>query len=198
MPGFYRFNPIGAVHTKAVIAVGCAAAILMSLGAIGWGIARSNDYQRQADTLAYTNLKRLDAESRRACTSARSACSARFWGEAREFERAEQDLVAQRQSALWAFVTGVAAAAGMGLSIIGVFLVWTTFQATKTANQIAQVALDYQIRPWIKLTVSFGRIIVSDADLIVKACIRCSNKGQSPANRLSLSAFILEPDPKLS
>ncbi|MGF7171522.1 hypothetical protein FHS91_003222 [Sphingobium xanthum] len=69
--------------------------------------------------------------------------------ERRANERDEQDLVAQKRSALWAYIMGAAAVIGMCLSVVGVYLVYTTFQATREANKIGQDALMAEHRPRI-------------------------------------------------
>jgi hypothetical protein len=51
-----------------------------------------------------------------------------------------EDLSAQKLSAWWAQVMTVAALIGMGLSAVGVFLVYTTFDETRKANKIAMRA----------------------------------------------------------
>jgi hypothetical protein len=59
---------------------------------------------------------------------------------ARENEREEQDLAAQKITAWWTKVMGIAALIGMGLSAVGVWLVKTTFDETKESNRIARQA----------------------------------------------------------
>ena len=56
----------------------------------------------------------------------------------RENQRDEQDLAAQKISAWWTRVMGAAALVGMGISIVGVYLIWTTFRETKESNVIAK------------------------------------------------------------
>lgn len=64
-------------------------------------------------------------------------CSAKAKEAAREGQRKEQDLAAQNVTAWWTKVMGVAALIGMALSAVGVWLVKTTFDETRKANQIS-------------------------------------------------------------
>lgn len=79
-------------------------------------------------------------------------CVAEAANEARKNERDEQDLVAQRVTALWTYIMGTAAVVGMVLSAVGVFLVWTTFRATREANEITRGIGQAQVRAYISET----------------------------------------------
>jgi hypothetical protein len=68
---------------------------------------------------------------------------------ARENQRIEQDLAAQKVTAWWTKIMGIAALIGMGLSAVGVWLVKTTFDETRKSNAIAQRALLIENRPWL-------------------------------------------------
>lgn len=61
---------------------------------------------------------------------------------ARENQRIELDLAAQRVTAWWTQIMGAAALVGMSLSVVGVWLVYTTFRETRRAAQIAQGNLE--------------------------------------------------------
>lgn len=113
---------------------------------------------------------------------------------ARDNQREYSDLVAQQTSSLWTAIMGMAALIGMILSAIGVALVWRTFRETKASNQIAQRAFDYQVRPWIKVNQSIRQPIFSEANIFVTLEVKCTNAGSSPANRVSILAFILDGD----
>ena len=77
----------------------------------------------------------------------------------RDKQREYEDLVSQRKSALWAMIMGVAALAGMALSVVGVVLVWTTFNETRRANEIAKL----QNRPFmVPVNISIKYIIEKD------------------------------------
>ena len=59
----------------------------------------------------------------------------------REYNYNQSDLVAQRKSALWAYIMGAAAVIGMALSAFGVWLIKATFDATREANTIQKTAI---------------------------------------------------------
>ena len=65
-------------------------------------------------------------------------CSAKAHEAAREGQRKEQDLAAQNITAWWTKVMGIAALIGMALSAVGVWLIKTTFDETREANNIAR------------------------------------------------------------
>lgn len=55
-----------------------------------------------------------------------------------ELEREERDLEAQKVMALWTAVMGAMAVIGVGLSGFGVYLIWRTWVATRTAANTSQ------------------------------------------------------------
>jgi hypothetical protein len=121
--------------------LGGALFVLLAAPFIGWGLSKSAEYQREADyhaaEYARDTYEKVGKSCLRLAPVDKAQCIAEAYHERRANERDEQDLVAQRQSALWAYVMGAAAVIGMWLSAIGVLLVWTTFRATKEANAIA-------------------------------------------------------------
>lgn len=96
--------------------------------------------------------------------------------EQRVNEREERDLVAQRQSALWAFVMAGAAVLGMGLSAVGVFLVWTTFNAAREGNTISERIGEAQTRAYLTVT---GATVKVHGIPEIRFTVR--NSGNSPA-----------------
>lgn len=136
-------------HTKTGLIAGIFVAALIAAASIGWGLWQSAEYERQADNHAREYAAYTDNQIRQSCLSLppiyQKDCAAKARNEQRDNERNERDLVAQRQSALWAYIMGAAAVIGMGLSVIGVVLVWTTFAETKRANSIALA----QNRAWL-------------------------------------------------
>lgn len=68
-------------------------------------------------------------------------CAREIQNSARENQREEQDLAAQKMTAWWTQIMGVAALIGMALSAVGVFLVWTTFRETRRTAEIARLNL---------------------------------------------------------
>lgn len=120
--------------------------IALALGIIGFavfgGLSEQSEYERRfyqssqrytADTYspAYYSCLRLAGQSM-------TNCVAKANEEWRENERKEQDLVAQQTTAIWTFLMGVAAIVGVTLSALGVYLVWTTFNETRKANEISK------------------------------------------------------------
>jgi hypothetical protein len=61
------------------------------------------------------------------------------------------DLVAQRSSALWAKIMGIAALIGMGLSAVGVALVWITFKETQKTNEITATVSRPILRAYVQM-----------------------------------------------
>ena len=94
-------------------------------------------------------------------------------------ERNEADLVAQRKSALWTSIMGLAALMGMGLSAIGVYLVWTTFRATREANDISRDTAKRQLRAY--LIGKDHRIERFFNNGRTKFVVHLHNSGQTPA-----------------
>ena len=74
-------------------------------------------------------------------------CTAKAYEAAREGQRKEQELAAQNITAWWTKVMGIAALIGMALSAVGVWLVKTTFDETRKANEIAKMAIEIENRP---------------------------------------------------
>jgi hypothetical protein len=88
------------------------------------------------------------------------------------------DLVAQRSSALWAKIMGIAALIGMGLSFMGVTLVWTTFRETRKANDIA---IDAD-RPWVGFKQGVnGHLQIEQKTMRYDMSIPATNYGVRPA-----------------
>jgi hypothetical protein len=137
--------------------LGLGAAIAISLALIFWGIyyglseetayeqsagdahaehARHGCYVIPKSDTKTTAIKQPDS---RPCTPSEK-------GEKENDNRRDYvDLVAQRSSALWAKIMGIAALVGMGLSLLGVVLVAITFRETRKGNEIAVLA----DRPWL-------------------------------------------------
>lgn len=152
-------------HTKAGLITGFICAALMVAVFIGWGLLESTKYQREADYQASEHAKYTSDKVAQTCVgiapAKRFECVGNAIAAQRDTERNEQDLVAQRQSALWAYIMGAAAVIGMGLSAIGVFLVWTTFRETRRTVEISEKTYQAFIsleRP--KLVVHMGEVLV--------------------------------------
>jgi hypothetical protein len=107
----------------------------------------------------------------------------------RETQRSRHDLKAQQEMAEWAFALLLFTAGGFVASLIGIFLVWITFSATREANEIAKENGRAQVSAYV---------YISEAVLICKyelslhkigrdvcALIEFKNFGQSPARNVS-------------
>jgi hypothetical protein len=105
----------------------------------------------------------------------------------REYEHDAQDLVAQKTSALWTMLMGLAAILGMGLSVVGVYLVWTTFKETRHANEIAKA----DQRAWVRLSADprLAREIRKGTLYLRINCV-AENTGRSPATFFAIEAKV--------
>ena len=101
------------------------------------------------------------------------------------------DLVAQRSSALWAKIMGIAALIGMGLSLLGVVLVAITFRETRKANGIASGSQ----RAWIDIEPKIS-INAADPDNIdISAISQFTNVGKTVAKNVSLNVRFVTRKP---
>jgi hypothetical protein len=175
------------------------AATLAVIAVIGWGHSETAEYEREADNRAAEYAKHTYDKIGYACVRVPSVdkadCVEQAYQERRANERDEQDLVAQKTSALWAYIMGAAAVVGMALSAVGVFLVWTTFRATKAGNRIAErnveaaleqvkIAQDTaarQLRAYLSFKpVEMDEITVDRNPLEIRFTVE--NTGATPAN----------------
>lgn len=184
-------------HPQARLVGGLIVAIFAGGVILGYGHSESAEYERQANAKRSEYARYTSEKVTKTCLglvgAERAGCFYDAANAQAEYEYNQADLIAQRQSALWGYIMAFAAVIGMVLSAVGVWLVWTTFRATKEANEISQTAFDYQFRPWIKLEPSFGRLVFeNNSDLRVKGYIKCENMGQFPATGVSISATFLE------
>lgn len=137
--------------TKAGLKYGIIVATIFAAVFIWWGLSESAKYDREASYQTGAYAKYTDDKVAETCVQLTPVEKSKCRGDAletqRKNEREEEDLVAQRRSALWANIMGAVAVIGMGLSVIGVMLVRSTFRETKLANEIASSAL----RPWLSI-----------------------------------------------
>jgi hypothetical protein len=189
-------------YTKAGLIAGIVISVIIAALFIIWGRLESAEYQREADykTAEYSayTYEKVGQSCLRLSSPDKVECLAQARHERRAYERNEQDLVAQRQSALWAYIMGAAAVIGMGLSVIGVFLVWTTFNETRRANEIASRVSAADLRPYLfvdKVTLD-GLDDIGEVDehggfdrngpAIGKVTIYFRNFGKVPARNIVL------------
>lgn len=182
-----KFSKVG------LILLAFAAALALGAAFIGLGLSKDAEYQREADANAREYAAYADQKERNRCigfSSQKEAdCVAEYSEEKRTNQRYEQDLVAQRQSANWAYIMGAAAVIGMILSVVGVVLVWTTFDETRKANDITREHQRARILPSAELARDFH----SETQ---KAILRCENIGLSAAYRVKCFALTAKEAPK--
>lgn len=112
---------------------------------VWYGLDRQAAYEQEARYESADYGKHIADQIRKACVNPAAPeeanCLKKGLAEYRlkshDNQREYDDLAAQRTSALWTSIMGVAALIGMGLSAIGVALVYTTFNETRRTNRIA-------------------------------------------------------------
>src|SRR5688572_3570219 len=100
------------------------------------GIAEQAGYDDAARQQAAEYARYADQEVGEACRGVPNIDLTHCFSDARikselkkrDYEHEQADLVAQRTAALWTSIMGFAAVVGVGLSVVGVYLVWTTFR----------------------------------------------------------------------
>lgn len=116
-------------------------------GLAGYGFVQQDVYVQEAQHKAADYAEYAAHQKQQACIriAAREPEKEQCFADAqaeyelktRDNRRDYDDLVAQRKSALWTAIMGMAALIGMALSAIGVFLVKQTFDETRRTNRIA-------------------------------------------------------------
>lgn len=162
-------------HPKTRLIGGLVVALSFCVGWIGYGLSQSAEYERQARAKAEEYSRYTSDKVAQACVGISALERIRCVNDAieaqREYEYNQADLVAQRQSALWAYIMAAAAIIGMVLSAVGVWLVWTTFRETQLAARAAMQTLILASRPKFEfnaahLTVKRGQDI--DGEVLVE------------------------------
>jgi|GEM_PF-3111326 len=155
-------------------------------------IAHYSEYSSEEIANACLGLPSLDQE---VCVE---KATKRADLEQREYERGELDLVAQQKMALWTAIMGIAALIGMALSVIGVWLVWTTFRETRRQAQIAQDNLEaYREAERGHLEVHVRSGTKSSTSDTIAYDTQMHNVGRSSVKVLSIHYDILKkPEPK--
>jgi hypothetical protein len=115
---------------------------------------------------------------------AKLECMHRARQAAHENERDEYDLYAQRTSALWASIMAVAALAGIGLSGIGIYLVWTTFDETRRSNEIAERGQ----RAWLQIEIELHRTTQGEKQVGTHFTATVKNVGSDVASGIQFEA----------
>jgi hypothetical protein len=169
---------------------GLIAAILCAI-IIGLGLSQSADYERQADNKRAEYAEYIGEKVAQDCIRIphieRLRCVNEAFEAKRDYEADQYDLEAQRQSALWAYIMGAAAVIGVALSAIGVWLVKTTFDETRKANDLSA---KFQ-RARIKVTLK----IVDNVDFTYIVGIEAENIGASVATDVYVRFGIFNEPP---
>lgn len=113
-----------------------------------------NKAREQADDYRDRAAKEIFDSCYAGPANIREACINKANETARDQEREEYDLEAQRITAAWTAAMGSAAIIGMFVGIVGVTLVWMTFQETRRSANESQRQADYFInneRPHLRV-----------------------------------------------
>lgn len=173
-------------YSTALIAV----AILAVLGLGGtasfkYGSERQAEYERYADNRRREYTANTYSPERQRCFRLAAGFQHNCVTEAKEeyddYHREQQDLVAQRVTALWTKLMGGAAIVGMVLSAFGVFLVWTTFNATRDGNVISKRTGEAQVRAYLMATGGLFQILPT----LIYFQPKFKNSGNSPAKSIT-------------
>jgi hypothetical protein len=146
------------------VATAALCLLFIGIGIIVWGYSKQAEYYRNADQHSAEYARNSYAPIADSCLKVAAEsqfdCLSKATNEYRQYRRDEQDLASQKTSAIWAYLMGSAAIIGMILSAFGVFLVWTTFKATRESNDLFKEAnrvLKDEQRPWLVIKIdSFG------------------------------------------
>lgn len=188
------------------ITIGLAALFAAFIGGIIYKDASNlqafYEHQANKNAQAYGDTAREHAE--RACAGViapkRFECIHEQHHDARQRQREEYDLQAQLVTSVWTRAMGLAALIATSVGILGVVLIYTTFNETRRTNRIAmkegaratrraiaaaaatQTAMENQLRPWISFSVvENGKLWISDDTLEMTAVVTFKNIGDSPA-----------------
>jgi len=103
-------------------------------------------YDREARQNAETYRQTAREHAQRSCARVPAAerfeCIHREHHEARDRQRQEYDLEAQLVTSAWTRAMGIAAIIGMFVGIVGIGLIYATFDATKEANRLSKAEAD--------------------------------------------------------
>lgn len=121
------------------------AGLALILALISAGLYYQAEYAHESNARADNYAKHASDQIEQACVgivrTEKAQCLRKaiteYRKQADDNRRDYNDLTAQRTSALWTQIMGIAALIGMGLSVVGVVLVWTTFRETKRSSDAA-------------------------------------------------------------
>lgn len=158
--------------SKTGLILGLLLALAICVGWIGYGLSKSAEYERQADNQRSKYAEYTRNKIAETCVGISgiklNKCRYDAFDAQREHANNQSDLVAQRKSALWAFIMGAAAVIGMALSAVGVWLVKATFDEAKISNQmIAAEAINNTTR---FIDAQNANVMTQRAVLLIKHC----------------------------
>lgn len=182
-------------HTNWLL-IACIVLLVAAWSVAVWGISAQNAYQSaKGDNRAQHYYgDTYDPECSRV-PFLFDDCAPGYVETEQERKTAEYDLAAQNRMADWTAVLVLVSIFGTALSIVGVFLIYSTFQETKRtadaarrANKLARRAFTADQRPWIKLSDIQAAKVQLDAEgtLAVVVSVRPENLGKTPALRVVL------------
>jgi len=162
---------------------------LISFGSAFWLISDANSlqslYEQQAkakaDAYADRSYIAVENRCRPLAPLAEYECIREENQTARQGQHDEYDLQAQLVTSVWTRYMGVAAMIGMGVGILGVGLVYFTFQATREGNKINQRIGEAQTRCYLTITKASIKIWKGG---VPEIRFSVKNSGNSPARNL--------------
>jgi hypothetical protein len=175
--------------------VAALAGVALLLWGIAYGLTQQTIYEEDARNRSADYTRRAADQAQYACfnvvPSEKADClrnaASEYRLKHRDNRRDYDDLTAQRKSALWTFIMGVAALIGMALSVVGVVLVWTTFRETREANVIARDAQ----RAWVTLKANPKLVRLTGTDgLYMRVDFIAENTGGSAATHFAFESEI--------
>lgn len=104
----------------------------------------------------------------------------------------EQDLMAQQKSANGTMITAGITLIGLFVSVVGIVLLYTTFQATRSGNEISENFGYHQLRPFL-IASDFKWDILQDdqAASFLRMMIKWENAGNTPASDVSFDVLYI-------
>jgi hypothetical protein len=182
---------IAAAAIAAILAIGCSIAV---------GLFNQAGYYQDAANEARQYARFADQKIGQACRGAPADQLVNCFAEARiqgdldkhQSEHDQADLVAQRKSALWTEIMGIAALIGMGLSVVGVVLVWITFRETRRQANLAEQALTAtqgvsaaELRAWVSISIRLTKVVADYHGIAVDYEVVFKNIGQTAARHFT-------------
>jgi hypothetical protein len=151
-------------HPQVRLIGGLLVAVAFCSSWIGYGLLQSTKYEREARANTEEYARYTSDQIAEACITLPNQEKIECLHDASDAQREQsynqQDLVAQRQSALWAYIMAAAAVIGMALSAVGVWLVWGTWKQTAQAAESARRTLGLFIakeRAFLRATNTINR-----------------------------------------